>query len=210
MELIKWDSLNESTTVNESISTMGRQLWDSIKNSFDTESWASDKHASQKYLNSKRKYFNELFTITPQLKKKMLTWCSQVPGAMCMNKTEIYQLTNAMDTEKHTGYTYANYGHGMGYAHSYDYETSQTKELTLQRKARSSNGVNSVTNATCSYILDAGNNKGYLLYITFDSDEIKRVQVVCKNKYSKGGNGEGLDIEEVRQFRTVNPNEYKN
>jgi hypothetical protein len=209
MELIKWDSLKEDTAINESLATMGRQLWDSIKNTFDTESWCSDRHAYQQYMASKRKYFNELFTISDQLKKKMVMWCSQVPGALALSKGELHQMMNAMDTEKHTSYNTYNYGNGYSGSYAHDYETSQTKEVTLQRKARTNNGVNSITNATCSYILDAGNNKAYLLYITFDSDEIKRVQVVCKNKYSKGGSGEGLDIEELRQFRTVNPAEYR-
>jgi hypothetical protein len=205
MQLINWDNL----VLDESVSTMARQFWDTLKLNFDSEAWFSDKYASEQYLKAKRKYFNELFVFNEPFKKKVAAWCSRVPGAVAMNKRELYEMMSANDEEKHNGYTHYQDKNGYGYGSSYEYTTNQRKEETLHMKARASNGFNSTTNATCSYVLDAGGGKAYLLFITFDSDEIKRVQVMTRNRYSKGGNAEGFDFEEVRDFRSVNPSEYR-
>ena len=88
---------------------------------------------------------------------------------------------------------------------SYDYR--ERNELSLQRKARSTNSRNRWTYATCSYILHDG-NKAYLLFFTFDSDGIDGCQVLCSNKYASGGTAANFTFEKVPQWNSVSKNEY--
>lgn len=194
--------------VQESISTMGRQLWDGIKMAFNSENWTSNDANNANYLKNKRRYFDELFTIGPKLKAKLVSWVKGVPGALALPPGELSQLLSATNTEQRQSSSYyydANAGYGYGSTDTYD--AHERNELTLQRKARVNNARNSLTYSTCSYTLHDG-NKAYLLFFTFDSDGIDVCQVLTRNKYSQGGMSSGLDFTRLPQWNSVSKSEY--
>lgn len=203
MPYLVFDSLKEhNATLQESIETMGRQLWDGIKMAFSAENWTSNDANNANYLRNKRRYFNELFEIGPKLKAKLLSWVKAIPGAVAMPPGELSQMLSATNTEKNY---HSHYDQNGGYGYSYD--THERNELTLQRKARVNNARNSITYATCSYILNDG-SKAYLLFFTFDSDGIDVCQVLTQNKYSQGGMSSGFDFARVPQWNSVSKDEY--
>lgn len=209
MAYLTFDALEQhNAVVQESIATMGRQLWDGIKQAFNMENWTSNDANNANYLKAKRKYFNELFTITPKLKAKLLQWVKNIPGALALPPGELSQMLSASNVEQRQRYTHYHVpDSGYSYGTSQTYDAHERNELTLQRKARVNNARNSVTYATCSYILDAG-GKAYLLMFTFDSDGIDVCQVLTQNKYSSGGMSAGYDFAKVPQWSSVSKEEY--
>ena len=189
------------TVQQESVSTMGRQLWDGIKHCFHGENWTDNDANNANYLKSKRKYFDELFTLSPALKNKLVSWCKQVPDAVCMSPSALNKHLSASNTQHQTYYD-PNYG-------GRSVDMVMRTELAMQQKARVTNGRNSLTYATCSYILDAGKNQAYLLFFTFDSDGIDVCQVLTKNEYATGGRVSGFDFVKLPQWNSVPASEYK-
>ena len=209
MEIITFDSLQpRKDAINESLSTMGRQIWDNIKHVFNTENWTSNDADNANYLKAKRKYFDELYTITPSLKAKLVQWCRKVPGILALSPSEMNQMLSATNNEQRTqNTTYVDPHSGAYYNNTSTYDYHERNELTMQRKARVNNARNSMTYSTCSYVLHDG-NKAYLLFFTFDSDGIDVCQVATHNKYSSGGMQAGIDFVRLPQWNGVQKSEY--
>jgi len=188
--------------VTESITTMGKQLWYGIKSIFDADTYFDDDEAFRKYMDNKREQFDQYFQISPVLQRKLEGWIKKIPDVLLLSPSEMRQFLSASNSEqRYTGST----SDGSGYASSYEY--NERNEVSTQRKARRSNGFNSFTNATCSYLLPTG-GKQALLFFTFDSDEIKVAQVITRNKYSSGGMSSGLQAVKIPEWNTVQPVEY--
>ena len=204
MAYLKFDYYTDrKTTLAESLATLGRQLWDDIKLNFSAENWTDNDAMNANYLKNKRKYFDELFTISPKLKAKLVSWVKQIPGVLSLPKGEMSQLLSATNSEQRTSINTTS----DGYTYGRTYDHHERNELTLQRKARINNGRNSLSYSTCSYILEDG-GKAYLLFFTFDSDGIETCQVLTQNKYSRGGLGSGMDFAKVPQWGGVRKDEY--
>ena len=185
--------------VNESIGTMLTQLGQGIKHLFNTDNWTSNRAACNNYLNAKREYFDELFVITPRLKDLLLKWIKKIPGAFYLKPNEMDQFLGTLEGQ-----------HSItsdGYGNTYSQDVNITKEYGLQLKARDTNMKNRITNTTCTYKLQDG-NKCYLLFFTFDSDDISVAQVLTKNKYGNTMLANGFDIVEIPEWAGVNPKEY--
>lgn len=194
-------------TLDESLTTMGAQFLHGLKSIFDIDSYFDNDRAWVKYMERKRQHFDEYHTITPALKAKLQTWVRQIPGALILPKGELDQFLNATNSEQRQSTTYVKAGNVMvPITQTYNYE--ERNEVSAQRRARASNAYNSITNATCSYRLDMGGGKQSLLFITFDSDAIKSVIVICSNKYSKGGMNSGITATKIPQWSTVRREEY--
>ena len=188
--------------VTESITTMGKQLWYGIKSIFDVDTYFDDDEAFRKYMDNKREQFDQCFQISPVLQRKLEGWIKKIPDVLLLSPSEMRQFLSASNSEqRYTGST----SDGSGYASSYEY--NERNEVSTQRKARRSNGFNSFTNATCSYLLPIG-GKQALLFFTFDSDEIKVAQVIARNRYSSGGMSSGLQAVKIPEWNTVQPVEY--
>jgi hypothetical protein len=208
--IISFDSLPEQKQImNETLSTMGRQLWDGFKEIFKGENWTSNDASFENYLKAKRKYFNELYTIKPPLKKKLIGWINQTPGAFCVSPSEMSQLLSANNTKKvqqTAGYHDPTTGAVATTTH--EYEVSERNEYTLHMKARANNARNSLTYCSVPYVIHDG-NKAYLVVFTFDSDGIDVCQVATKNKYAKGGMSEGISFVRLPQWQGVQKSEYE-
>lgn len=201
---IKFDAYyKDRVAVSESIATMGRQLWDGIKHTFNTENWVDSDANNANYLAAKRKYFDELFTISPKLQSKLVSWIKQIPGVVALPPGDMNQMLKAQNVEQRSYVTTNQHLGTIGT--SYDYR--ERNELSLQRKARSTNTRNRFSYATCSYVLNDG-GKAYLLFFTFDSDGIDSCQVLCSNKYASGGMAANFTFEKVPQWNSVSKNEY--
>ena len=201
MAYLKCTPINRSI-VTESITTMGKQLWYGIKSLFDADTYFDDDEAFKKYMDNKREQFDQYFQISPVLQRKLEGWVKRIPDVLLLSPSEMKQFLSASNSEqRYTG----NTSDGSGYSTSYEY--NERNEVSTQRKARRSNGFNSITNATCSYLLPIG-GKQALLFFTFDSDEIKVVQVIARNRYSSGGMSSGLQAVKIPEWNTVQPVEY--
>ena len=199
MSYMKFDSL---TPVNETVSTMLVQLGQNIKQLFNTDNYTSARKNFQNYLNAKKDYFDEMFVITPRLQSMLLKWIKKIPGAFSIPANEVDQFLNVLEVDKEvSGGTYDGYGA----VNSYD--VVYTKEYILHNKATATNNKNSFTNATCTYLLKDG-NKCYVLFFTFDSDDISVAQVLTKNKYANTTLANGFDIVEIPEWSGVDPREY--
>ncbi len=210
MAYLTFGSLERNNAVmQESIATMGRQLWDGIKHLFNSDNWTSTDDSYANYLKEKRKYFNERFSISPKLKAKLVQWCKAVPGAVCMSASSLSQMMNASNINQRkvsTGYYDPDTGIGFGTTRTV--EDRERNEYTLHMKARENNARNQYTHATCSYTLDAGGGKAYLLFFTFDDEEIDVCQVLTQNRYSSGGKAAGYDFVRLPQWGSVSREEY--
>lgn len=201
MAYLKCTPINRSI-VTESITTMGKQLWYGIKSIFDADTYFDDDEAFRKYMDNKREQFDQYFKLSPVLQRKLEGWIKKIPDVLLLSPSEMRQFLSASNSEqRYTGST----TDGSGYASSYEY--NERNEVSTQRKARRSNGFNSFTNATCSYLLPIG-GKQALLFFTFDSDEIKVAQVITRNKYSSGGMSSGIQAVKIPEWNTVQPVEY--
>jgi len=201
MAYLKCTPINRSI-VTESITTFGRQLWYGIKTLFDADTYFDNDEAFRKYMDNKREQFDSSFKISPVLQRKLEGWVKRIPDVLLLSPSEMRQFLSASNSEQR----YAGGSNsGNGYATSYEY--NERNEVSIQRKARISNGFNSLTNATCSYLLPIG-GKQALLFFTFDSDEIKVAQVITRNKYSAGGMASGLQAVKIPEWNTVQPVEY--
>lgn len=201
MAYLKCTPINRSI-VTESITTMGKQLWYGIKSIFDADTYFDDDEAFRKYMDNKREQFDQYFQISPVLQRKLEGWIKRIPDVLLLSPSEMKQFLSASNTEQRS---YGSSSYGNGYDTSYDY--NERNEVSTQRKARRSNGFNSITNATCSYLFPIG-GKQALLFFTFDSDEIKVAQVITRNKYSSGGMSSGLQAVKIPEWNSVQPVEY--
>ena len=207
MAYLQCTNMNTRTSIDESFTTMGAQILHGLKSIFDVDSYFDDDRAWAKYMDRKREHFEQYHTLTPALKAKLQTWIRQIPNALIMPKSELDQFLSATNHEQRTQTSYIPVGNTyVPYTNTYDYE--ERNEVSAQRRARSSNAYNSITNATCSYRLDMGGGKQTIMYITFDSDRIKVIQVPTFNKYSKGGMNNGLSLVKIPQWSTVRREEY--
>lgn len=201
MAYLKCTALNRSI-VTESITTLGQQLWYGVKSLFDSDSYFDDDEAWRKYMDEKKRQFDSYFKISPVLQRKLEGWVKRIPDVFLLPPSEMRRFLSATNSEQRYAGSTSN---GTGYAASYEY--SERNEVSTQKKARLSNGFNSFTNATCSYILPIG-GKQALLFFTFDSDEIKVAQVVTRNRYGSGGLANGIQIVKIPEWKTVQPVEY--
>jgi hypothetical protein len=189
MELIKWDSLKEDASINESLSTMGHNAMNALSATLDLNSYRRADKASQSIVERKRKVFNSYYSFTPDLKNKIVQWCKSTKGAVCGSKSGLNNLLHKyIDVLK------------IGNEKNGGFFIRLVK--TMASDISSNSSYNSFTNMTLPYIIDSGDGKGYLLAITFDSNDIKEIKVYCKS--------EGKDsFEDLPQFRSINSVEYK-
>jgi hypothetical protein len=175
--------------LDESLSMMGHNVMNALSTTFDMDSYRRADKASQSIVERKRKIFNSYYSFTPDLKSKIVQWCRSTRGAVCASKSGLNNLLHKyIDILK------------IGNKENGGFFIRLVKTMASDISSKSS--YNSFTNMTLPYIIDSGDGKGYLLAITFDSDDIKEIKVYCKS--------EGKDtFEDLPQFRSVNSVEYK-
>ncbi len=201
-------AIPEEAELQESMSTMGRQLWDGIKGLFGGPS----------AFTAKRKYFNELYTIDANLKKKLVKMVNQVQNAVILPHSTLFQLISGKITQKEvdtTPSTTRTYNHKTGEYDTHVYSKTQTVYKTRTNidvfhrdRANQNHDVSNITNATCNYILDMGNGKAALLFFTFDSKQIKAAQVLTSNKFSSGDALSKYDTTALPGWDSVSKDEY--
>lgn len=189
--------------INESLTTMAVQFWHGVKSIFDLDTYLDTDEACRKYMEAKRKHFDEYFHIGPRLKASLQKWVSKIPNVFVLPASEMSQFLSANNSEQRSSYYYDGETFSGG-----TYEYNERNEVSTQRKARISNGYNSMTNATCTYRLDMGHGKQALIFFTFDSDEIKVAQTLIKNKYGSGGMSGNIQVVKIPEWNSVDRNEY--
>jgi len=204
MVLLNFDSLRQES-LDESAGTLIRQVFDKVKRIFDIDSYTSASHRDMKILNDKKKYFDELFTITPKLKEKLAAWLRKYSNVCWLTPQQASQLLASTDTRQITDYSTYVSPQGNGVNLGYERDVTKTKGLQFQRMARANNEYNRYTNATCIYQLNVG-GKVCILFMTFDSYSIKNVQVLCGNPQGPTTN---FTTAKVTEWGSVAVNEYK-
>ena len=157
-------------------------------------------------LSFDRKYFDSMYVITPQLKKKLLSWVSNIKGARAFTDNE-----RKMFIDKDTS-TISKISKGGLYR---DKLTNQNNlAATKTRLATRSLGDGHFTTCTAVYYLPSGKGS-YIIFFTFDGDSIEDAKVLCNkdNRESAYNNTDLSDtnffVKEISQWKSVRPEEYK-
>lgn len=202
MSYLNFNHLENSRIYNESLATMGRQFIDDFAQLFDLDSWTSTRKGNEKFLGNKRAYFDSLYKIDGELKRKLTGWIKRIPNVFYLPEEKMKQFLNTLDQHQEVhGY------HDKNGGGTTTYTISQTKALILQQKARETNNKNSFTNATCIYPFKI-DNKVCIVFFTFDNNEIYTAQIATTNQYAKSMTSSGFDIVEIPEWDNVNVREY--
>ena len=152
------------------------------------------------------KYFNSMYQITPQLKKKLLSWVSNIKGARAFTNDE-----RKMFIDKDTS-TISKISKGGLYRDKLTNQNNLASNKT--RLATRSLGDGHFTTCTAVYYLPSGKGS-YIIYFTFDGDSIEDAKVLCNKDNSESAyNNTGLSdknffVKEIPQWKSVRPEEYK-
>ena len=79
MSYLTFDNIGKKS-YNESLATMGRQMADGLKQIFDTDTWTSERIRDLNYLKAKKTYFDSMYKIDGELKRKLIGWIKKIPG----------------------------------------------------------------------------------------------------------------------------------
>ena len=136
-------------------------------------------------LSFDRKYFDSMYVITPQLKKKLLSWVSNIKGARAFTNDE-----RKMFIDKDTSTTTKISKGGL-------YRDKLTNQNNLAanktRLATRSLGDGHFTTCTAVYYLPSGKGS-YIIFFTFDGDSIEDAKVLCnKDNRESAYNGNAFD-----------------
>ena len=156
-------------------------------------------------LSFDRKYFDSMYVITPQLKKKLLSWVSNIKGARAFTNDE-----RKMFIDKDTSTTTKISKGGI-----YRDELTNQNNLAANktRLATRSLGDGHFTTCTAVYYLPSGKGS-YIIYFTFDGDLIEDAKVLCNKDNSESAYNTSLSdknffVKEISQWKSVRPEEYK-
>ena len=156
-------------------------------------------------LSFDRKYFDSMYVITPQLKKKLLSWVSNIKGARAFTNDE-----RKMFIDKDTSTT-TKISKGGIYRDELTNQNNLASNKT--RLATRSLGDGHFTTCTAVYYLPSGKGS-YIIFFTFDGDSIEDAKVLCNKDNSESAyNGNPFDknffVKEISQWKSVKPEEYK-
>lgn len=156
-------------------------------------------------LSFDRKYFNSMYTITPQLKKKLLSWVSNIKGARAFTNDE-----RKMFIDKDTSTT-TKISKGGIYRDELTNQNNLASNKT--RLATRSLGDGHFTTCTAVYYLPSGKGS-YIIFFTFDGDSIEDAKVLCNKDNSESAYNTSLSdknffVKEISQWKSVRPEEYK-
>ena len=157
-------------------------------------------------LSFDRKYFDSMYQITPQLKKKLLSWVSNIKGARAFTNDE-----RKMFIDKDTS-TISKISKGGLYRDKLTNQNNLASNKT--RLATRSLGDGHFTTCTAVYYLPSAKGS-YIIYFTFDGDSIEDAKVLCNKDNSESAyNNTGLSdknffVKEIPQWKSVRPEEYK-
>ena len=157
-------------------------------------------------LSFDRKYFDSMYVITPQLKKKLLSWVSNIKGARAFTNDE-----RKMFIDKDTSTT-TKISKGGIYRDELTNQNNLASNKT--RLATRSLGDGHFTTCTAVYYLPSGKGS-YIIFFTFDGDSIEDAKVLCNkdNSESAYNNTDLSDtnffVKEISQWKSVRPEEYK-
>ena len=157
-------------------------------------------------LSFDRKYFDSMYQITPQLKKKLLSWVSKIKDARAFTDDE-----RKMFIDKDTS-TISKISKGGIYRDKLTNKNNLASNKT--RLATRSLGDGHFTTCTAVYYLPSGKGS-YIIYFTFDGDSIEDAKVLCNKDNSESAyNNTGLSdknffVKEISQWKSVRPEEYK-
>ena len=156
-------------------------------------------------LSFDRKYFDSMYQITPQLKKKLLSWVSKIEDARAFTDDE-----RTMFIDKDTS-TISKINKGGIYRDELTNKNNLASNKT--RLATRSLGNGRFTTCTSVYYLPSGKGS-YIIFFTFDGDSIEDAKVLCNKDNSESAyNGNAFDknffVKEISQWKSVSPEEYK-
>ena len=189
--------------VNESFATMRRQMYDAFFGPYD------------KYTN-KRIYFDSMYEISGSLKLKLIKWIKEISSVVYIPEKDVEEFLSSIDVEveKHkTGHKH-KYDHNDGYGSEYYDSTEYEERIETEKReylhgtARYRDFNSGMTTCTTIYPLNTIGNNVCFIYFTFDDNRIFNAQVIIKNKYSKGKDIEKYDAVTIKQWKTVQPDEY--
>ena len=152
------------------------------------------------------KYFDSMYQITPQLKKKLLSWVSKIEDARAFTDDE-----RKMFIDKDTSTT-TKISKGGIYRDKLTNQNNLAANKT--RLATRSLGDGHFTTCTAVYYLPSGKGS-YIIFFTFDGDSIEDAKVLCNkdNSESAYNNTDLSDtnffVKEISQWKSVRPEEYK-
>ena len=147
-----------------------------------------------------------MYTITPQLKKKLLSWVSNIKDARAFTDDE-----RKMFIDKDTSTT-TKISKGGIYRDKLTNQNNLASNKT--RLATRSLGDGHFTTCTAVYYLPSGKGS-YIIFFTFDGDSIEDAKVLCNkdNSESAYNNTDLSDtnffVKEISQWKSVRPEEYK-
>ena len=156
-------------------------------------------------LSFDRKYFDSMYVITPQLKKKLLSWISNIKGARAFTNDE-----RKMFIDKDTSTT-TKISKGGIYRDELTNQNNLASNKT--RLATRSLGDGHFTTCTAVYYLPSGKGS-YIIFFTFDGDSIEDAKVLCNKDNSESAYNTSLSdknffVKEISQWKSVRPEEYK-
>ena len=146
-----------------------------------------------------------MYTITPQLKKKLLNWVSSIKGARAFTNDE-----RKMFIDKDTSTT-TKISKGGIYRDELTNQNNLASNKT--RLATRSLGDGHFTTCTAVYYLPSGKGS-YIIFFTFDGDSIEDAKVLCNKDNSESAYNTSLSdknffVKEISQWKSVRPEEYK-
>ena len=156
-------------------------------------------------LSFDRKYFDSMYVISPQLKKKLLSWVSNIKDARAFTDDE-----RKMFIDKDTS-TISKISKGGIYRDELTNKNNLAANKT--RLATRSLGDGHFTTCTAVYYLPSGKGS-YIIYFTFDGDSIEDAKVLCnkdnsESAYSGDVSDKNFYVKEITQWKSVRPEEYK-
>ena len=156
-------------------------------------------------LSFDRKYFDSMYVITPQLKKKLLSWVSNIKDARAFTDDE-----RKMFIDKDTSTT-TKISKGGIYRDKLTNQNNLASNKT--RLATRSLGDGHFTTCTAVYYLPSGKGS-YIIFFTFDGDSIEDAKVLCNKDNSESAYNTSLSdknffVKEISQWKSVRPEEYK-
>ena len=156
-------------------------------------------------LSFDRKYFDSMYVITPQLKKKLLSWVSNIKGARAFTNDE-----RKMFIDKDTS-NVSKISKGGIYRDELTNQNNLASNKT--RLATRSLGDGHFTTCTAVYYLPSGKGS-YIIYFTFDGDSIEDAKVLCnkdnsESAYSGNVSDDNFFVKEITQWKSVKPEEYR-
>ena len=151
-------------------------------------------------LSFDRKYFDSMYIITPQLKKKLLSWVSKIEDARAFTDDE-----RTMFIDKDNS-TISKINKGGIYRDELTNQNNLASNKT--RLATRSLGDGHFTTCTAVYYLPSGKGS-YIIYFTFDGDSIEDAKVLCCDVSKDKDYDNKYYVKEIPQWKSVRPEEYR-